>query len=101
MRADPKVQARCDRLVAETKVLLDTIRALADPDVSDPLTDPATLARAVAVGMLDAPQLRNNPFALGRVETRIVDGACLAVDDAGTPRSESERLTHLLQEQVQ
>ena len=38
---------------------------MAAPGVPDPLTDPATLARAVTLGILDAPQLRNNPFAHG------------------------------------
>jgi hypothetical protein len=29
---------------------------------------------------MDAPQLRNNKFALGKVKTRIVDGACVEIE---------------------
>jgi methylmalonyl-CoA mutase cobalamin-binding subunit len=79
MTADPKIQSRVDQLTAETNKLLDKIRAQAD-STDDPLTDPATLTRAVTSGLLDAPQLRNNKFALGKVKTRIVNGACVEVE---------------------
>ncbi|MEW5872058.1 MAG: cobalamin B12-binding domain-containing protein [Chloroflexota bacterium] len=94
LTADPAVQARRQELVAEAQVCLQAIRALAGLDVTDALTDPATLAKAVQVGILDAPQLKNNPFARGQVVTRIDErGACLAVDpDSGTPLSEAERI---------
>ncbi len=98
MTADPAVQARKEELVREAQVTLSAIRALAGPDVADPLTDPGTLARAVAVGILDAPHLRNNPHARGEIATRIDErGACVAVDPAsGRPLSEEERLARLL-----
>jgi hypothetical protein len=92
MTADPAVQRRKDELLREAQVTLAAIRALAEPGVADPLADPATLARAVTTGILDAPHLRNNPFALGQVQTRYVDGACVAFDGAGRPISEFERL---------
>jgi methylmalonyl-CoA mutase cobalamin-binding subunit len=79
MSADPKVQARVQQLVEESARLLNQIRAQADSS-DDPLTDPSALAGAVTSGLMDAPQLRNNKFALGRVKTRIVDGACVEVD---------------------
>jgi hypothetical protein len=92
MTADPAVQARRDELVAEAQLTLQAIRDLAGTGVSDPLVDPATLARAVEVGILDAPHLRNNPFAPGRVETRILAGKCLAVDAHGKALTERDRL---------
>ena len=82
----------------EAEITLDAIYALAPPGVTDPLADPTTLARAVAAGILDAPQLRNNPFAPGRVETRVIDGACLAVDSAGRPLTEMQRIDALPKE---
>jgi hypothetical protein len=78
MTADPKVQSRVEQLLEESAQLLNQIRAHADSS-DDPLTDPAALTGAVTSGLLDAPQLRNNKFALGRVKTRIVDGACVEV----------------------
>jgi methylmalonyl-CoA mutase cobalamin-binding subunit len=92
MTLDPGVQARQAHLVAEAQVTLQAIRNLADGQVADPLTDPATLARAVTRGILDAPQLKNNRFGRGLIRTRIGDGACLAVDDGGRPLSEAQRL---------
>ncbi len=68
MTADRRVQRRCAALEAEAQITLDAIRTLAAPGVDDPLTDPATLARAVAVGLLDAPQLRNNRVCARRDE---------------------------------
>jgi methylmalonyl-CoA mutase cobalamin-binding subunit len=92
MTADPRVQARAAQLAEETRALLDAVASLAGPGVADPLADPATLARAVAVGLLDAPQLRGSRFARGAIETRIVDGACVAVDAGGRPIEERERI---------
>ena len=98
MTADPAVQQRRAELVREAGVTLEAIRALAGPAVADPLTDPATLARAVTSGVLDAPHLRNNPFARGQVVTRIDGrGACVAVDPAtGRALSEEERVGGLV-----
>lgn len=97
MTRDPEVQARKEELIAEAQVTLEAIRNLAGPGVDDPLTDPATLTKAVTVGVLDAPQLQNNPYGRGQIVTRIDErGACIAVDpDTGKPLSERERLTRL------
>ena len=78
MTADPKIQSRANQLAEEANQLLEKIRALAD-STDDPLVDPVTLTRAVTSGLLDAPQLRNNKFALGKVKTRIVNGACVEI----------------------
>ncbi len=81
MTADPAVQARKEELVREAEAMLAQIRALAGDGVADPLTDPPTLARAVTSGILDAPHLKNNPFARGAVVTRIDQrGACVAAE---------------------
>lgn len=98
MTADPAIQDRKAELIREAGVTLAAIRALAGPEARDPLTDPATLARAVARGVLDAPHLRNNPFARGEIVTRIDRrGACVAVDAvSGQALSEEERVGALL-----
>lgn len=92
MTTDPAVQARRAELVAEAQVTLEAIAALADPGIQDPFTHPATLARAVTSGILDAPQLRNNPYGRGQVSTRIIRGACQAVMPDGALLSERQRL---------
>jgi len=44
---------------------------------------------------MDAPHLKNNPFGLGFVQTRIINGACWAVDGDGYRLSEEARLANL------
>ena len=97
MKVDPAVQKRKEELLREAQVTLEAIRSLAGPDVADPFTSPTTLTQAVTTGVLDAPHLRNNPFARGQVVTRIDRrGACVAVDPAtGQALSEQERIAAL------
>jgi len=98
MTQDPAVQARVDTLIREAKVTLQAIRSLAPASLEDPLTDPSTLTKAVTSGIMDAPHLKNNPFAKGAIQTRIIDGACVATDSVGKPISESDRLHQYLKE---
>ena len=95
MTSDPTVQQRAAELAGEALITLDAILSLRNGGEEDPLTDPVVLAKAVKLGILDAPQLQNNRFAQGRVRTRIIDGKCLAVDAAGKPLTERERLNTL------
>jgi hypothetical protein len=96
MTADAGVQRRKAELLADAAVLLGALAELAPPG-RDPYTDADTLARAVEVGLLDAPHLRGNAAACGKVVTRMVGGACLAVCPAtGKPLAESERVARAL-----
>ena len=95
MTADPAVAARRSLLVDDARLTLAAISELAGRSIQDPWIDPQTLARAVEVGILDAPQLRGSRFAPGCIQTRMIHGACLAVDAAGRTLSESERLKNL------
>ena len=94
---DPRVQARKAELIEAAQTTLDAIRELGSASGADPLCDPATLARAVAVGLLDAPHLKNSPFARGEVVTRIDErGACVVVDPGtGRALTEKERIARL------
>jgi len=97
MEHDPLVQHRKEELIVEAQALLDGIRRLAESHVSDPLTDPSTLARAVNIGLLDAPHLKGSSIARGEIVTRIVDGACKAIDPAtGKVLPESDRVERAL-----
>lgn len=96
MTADPIVQKRREELVTEAQVTLDAIHDLGKSKTGDPFIDPATLTRAVTLGIMDAPHLRNNPFAQGRIMTCIRNGACVSVDPKARLISESERLSGIL-----
>ena len=98
MTHDPAIQNRVEALVKEARITLAAIRDLAPKDVQDPLVDPSTLKKAVKSGILDAPHLKNNPFARGLIQTRIQNGACVAIDSEGNPLSERERLNSLNKE---
>jgi hypothetical protein len=96
MIRSPEVQTRKEVLIHEARITLQAIRNLAGQGVEDPLTDAATLAKAVTEGILDAPQLLNNRFAKGAIRTRVVNGACIVVDDNNHPINEVNRLTKLM-----
>ncbi len=96
MTADARVQRRKAELLAEAAVLLDAISRLGTAD-GDPYTDPEALARAVETGLLDAPHLRGNAAACGTIVTRMVAGACRAIDPAtNAPIAEADRCARLL-----
>jgi hypothetical protein len=97
MTADKAITKRRKELVKDANLLLDAIRRLSASS-SDPLTDPATLTRAVTSGLLDAPQLRNNKFGRGEVKTSIVHGASVVVDLKGKPIPENRRIAKILAE---
>lgn len=100
MTADPAIQKRVNELVNESKVTLQAIRSLAGLEIEDPLVHYRTLSRAVTSGILDAPQLKNNRFGQGKIKTRIINGACLAVDANDRPLSEFERINELMSKGV-
>jgi hypothetical protein len=92
MTLDPKIENRVKELTKEAQITLNAINDLAETEVEDPLSHSETLARAVNIGILDAPQLKNNPFARGRIRTRIIDGACQAVDEDNFVIGEEQRI---------
>ena len=97
LTADVEVQQRVDELVEQAQVTLDAIKSIAPSSVSDPWTDPATLAKSVSMGIMDAPQLGNNAYARGEIISRIDGrGACVVVDKTGQMISERERLSEFL-----
>jgi hypothetical protein len=96
MTRSPEVQDRKRTLIAEAHLTLEAIQNLAEQSVDDPLADPRTLAKAVTAGVLDAPQLMSNSFGRGTIRTRIVEGACEAVDESGRILSERERLSKIV-----
>jgi hypothetical protein len=96
MAADPAIRAQVQHLLAEAQLTLKAIKQLGESKSKDAWTDPAVLAQAVSLGILDAPQLKNNPYALGKISTGVLDGSCVAVDAAGSPLSEADRLEKFL-----
>lgn len=96
MKQDKDVQDRKNELIEEAKILLSTIKSLYSKS-EDPLSDPIVIADIIKKGIIDAPHLMGNPSANGMIETRIIDGKCLAYSkELGRAITEKERLTELL-----
>jgi hypothetical protein len=76
---DPVVQERKNQLIKEAMVILNAIKQL-NPSAEDPLSDADTIAKAIELGILDAPHLKGNPAACGKLVTRLVNGALYAYD---------------------
>jgi len=92
---DQKVQERKNQLIEEAQITLAAIKSLGQTK-DDPLTDPATLAKAVKLGILDAPHLRGNEAACGTLVTRLVNGALYAYDEKERRiLSEKERIDRI------
>jgi hypothetical protein len=97
MTSDRDIQERKKELVTEAEVTIQAINNLSSSRAEDPLTDPSTLTRAVTDGILDAPQLINNPYARAEITTRIDErGACVAVEaSSGIRLPEADRIALL------
>lgn len=89
---DPVILRRKEVLIQEAKITLQAIQSLSSDTNEDAFTDPEILAKSVTTGIMDAPQLKNNRFGRGNIRTRIIGGACQAVDENGAPISETQRL---------
>ncbi|OGS42728.1 MAG: methionine synthase [Euryarchaeota archaeon RBG_16_62_10] len=95
-RADPVVSVRMATLLEEVKLLVGAVKRVGSRYSADPLTSPEALVEAVKAGLLDAADLKGNPVARGGISTKIVDGACVAVDRAsGKSLVEEERIRSL------
>jgi len=94
--AVPVIAARKKELIAEAGVILDAI-AFIGTGVQDPHSDPATIATAIELGILDAPHFRGNPFLKGNILTRNINGAWYAINPAsGDPIDEESRLSEII-----
>jgi hypothetical protein len=96
MSQDREVQQRKHELIEEARFLLKVIRRLY-PESADPWSDPKVLEDIIKRGIVDAPHLRGNPSAKGTLETRIVEGKCMAYSrKLEKVITEEERIKELL-----
>jgi methylmalonyl-CoA mutase cobalamin-binding subunit len=93
---DKQVQHRKNELIKEAKIILDALRYL-NKKVDDPWADADTIARAIELGILDAPHLKGNPAACGKLVTRMHKGALYAYDpEQNRLLSEETRIVNIL-----
>lgn len=98
MARDPIVDERKRQLIQEAKLIIEMIKLLGGGK-EEALVNPEVLAKAVKIGILDAPHLKGNPESAGLVETRVIGGAVYAVHPVGKePLTERDRLLLLIEE---
>ncbi|MFA6949511.1 MAG: cobalamin B12-binding domain-containing protein [Lentimicrobiaceae bacterium] len=89
---DSLITKRKDELKHEARDLLEAIKLFAKGTSNDPWADPVVIANAIKTGLFDAPHFRGNPYLFGKITTRMINGACYAINiETGDPVSEKER----------
>ncbi len=73
---------RKDQLIKQAKEIIYLIPNLSlnSEKAQDPYINPNVLHRLVKYGIFDAPHLKNSKFANGKIQTKIVKGACYSWD---------------------
>jgi glutamate mutase epsilon subunit len=96
---DSQILKRKEELIKQAKWIINLIPSLAKnkDELKDPYINPNVLNRLVKYGIFDAPHLKNNKFALGKIKTRIIDGACYSWDDLRQKRyNEIQRIKDII-----
>jgi glutamate mutase epsilon subunit len=72
------VLRRKEELIKQAKWIIELIPYLVKnkKEAENPYTNPNVLNRLIKYGIFDAPHLKNNIFALGKIKTKMINGAC-------------------------
>ena len=96
---DDNIQQRKNELIKQAKWIVDIIPFLAkdNKEFKNPYVNYNILNRIVKLGIFDAPHLKNNKFALGKIKTKIIDGACYSWDEIRQKKyNEIQRIQDLI-----
>ncbi len=96
---DARIEQRKEELILQARWIIDLIPRLAKSPVElkEPWTNYKVLNRLVKYGIFDAPHLKNNKFAKGKIRTKIIEGACYSWDDKlQQKRDEIERIKDII-----
>ncbi|TFG14224.1 MAG: methionine synthase [Promethearchaeota archaeon] len=80
---DDRILKRKEELVQQARWIIKLVPLLAKKsfELEDPFINHKVLARLVKYGIFDAPHLKNNKFAKGKINTKIINGACYSWDN--------------------
>ncbi len=102
---DEKIEERKEELIKQAKWIVNLIPYLAKTsnEKENPWINHRVLGRLVKYGIFDAPHLKNNRFALGKIKTKMIDGCCYSWDEYNDDKlDEIQRIKNiLLQNQYQ
>jgi len=96
---DSQILKRKEELIKQAKWIINLIPSLAKnkKEVKNPYINSNVLNRLVKYGIFDAPHLKNNDYALGKIKTKMIDGACYSWDDLRQKRyNEIQRITDIV-----
>jgi len=97
---DEEIRKRKEILIKEAKWIIDLIPRLTKSyeEERNPWINHEVLTRLVKYGIFDAPQLKNNQFALGQINTKMVNGACYSWDSENQKiMNEQERIGKIIE----
>jgi hypothetical protein len=77
-----KIKDRKQELIAQAKWIVNLVPRFIrkEPKGGNAWLDEEILHKLVQLGIFDAPHLKNNKFACGKIETKMKDGACYSWD---------------------
>ncbi len=77
-----KINERKEELIKQAKWIIDLVPHLAKnrEERENPWRDYNVLHRLVKFGIFDAPHLKNNKYALGKIITKVINGGCYSWD---------------------
>ena len=80
---DDKIKERKEELIKQARWIVNFIPDLARTpfEQENPYVNYKVLNRLIKYGIFDAPHLKNNEFALGRIKTKMIKGACYSWDE--------------------
>ncbi len=96
---DNRVKERREELIEQAKWIVNIISHLAKTSVEqeNPWSNYKVLNRLVKYGIFDAPHLKGNPYALGKIHTKIIDGCCYSWDVSHNRKlDEIERIRNIV-----
>lgn len=80
---DKDIEKRKEELIQQAKWIINLVPCLAkhSEEKVNPWINYNVLNRLVKYGIFDAPHLKNNEYAAGKIKTKMIDGACYSWDE--------------------
>lgn len=97
---DDRIKKRKEELIKQAEYIVNIIPRLvrSEKERDNAWINYKVLTRVVKYGIFDAPHLINNPFALGQIKTKIIDGACYSWDNKiNSKLDEIERIKRIIE----
>lgn len=93
---DSEVQVRKKEILDDAILFINVFEIYArNLRIENPYLSPKYLTEIVKIGLFDAPQLKGSRVAKGEVNSKIIDGKCVLVNNKGDLIREIDRLNQI------